>query len=306
MLVELPSNMGRLVNLHCLDVTYTWLEEMPLEMGKLRNLQNLSISFVGKDSGSNIRELGELRNLFGTFCISNLKNVDCTKDATKVNLKEKKNLSDLELEWGWHHETDNSENERNVLEQLRPHTNLESLSIHRYRVLSLSLYKFINVLPNSIGNLKHLRYLKLNGTKIKGLPDSVCSLYNLQTLLLRNYYNLKELPTNMGRLVNLRHLDIRETCLIGMPINMGKLKSLQNLSAFYVGKGKHSGTNIKELGKLPHLSRSLCISNLENVYLTKDVEEVNLKDKKGLLELKLEWGRVHENYDSKHERDVLE
>ena len=134
MLVELPSNMGRLVNLHCLDVTYTWLEEMPLEMGKLRNLQNLSISFVGKDSGSNIRELGELRNLSGTFCISNLKNVDCTKDATKVNFKEKKYLSDLELEWGWHHEIDNSENERNVLEQLRPHTNIESLSIQKIMV----------------------------------------------------------------------------------------------------------------------------------------------------------------------------
>ena len=109
MLVELPSNLGRLVNLHCLDVTYTWLEEMPLEMGKLRNLS-------------------------GTFCISNLKNVDCTKDATKVNFKEKKYLSDLELEWGWHHEIDNSENERNVLEQLRPHTNLESLSIQKIMV----------------------------------------------------------------------------------------------------------------------------------------------------------------------------
>nr|XP_023883984.1 putative disease resistance protein At3g14460 [Quercus suber]XP_023883985.1 putative disease resistance protein At3g14460 [Quercus suber]XP_023883986.1 putative disease resistance protein At3g14460 [Quercus suber]XP_023883987.1 putative disease resistance protein At3g14460 [Quercus suber]XP_023883988.1 putative disease resistance protein At3g14460 [Quercus suber] len=110
----------------------------------------------------------------------------------------------------------------------------------------------------------------------------------------------------MGRLVNLRHLDITGTPLKGMPIHMGKLRSLQNLSAFYVGKGEHSGSNIKELGELPHLSGSLHISNLENVCQTRDAKEVNLKDKKGLLELELEWGRGHENHDSERERDVLE
>nr|POE80216.1 putative disease resistance rpp13-like protein 1 [Quercus suber]POE80218.1 putative disease resistance rpp13-like protein 1 [Quercus suber] len=87
---------------------------------------------------------------------------------------------------------------------------------------------------------------------------------------------------------------------------MGKLRSLQNLSALCVGKEKHSGSSIKELGELPHLSGSLCISNLENVYQTRDAKEVNLKDKKGLSELKLKWGSGHENYDSEQERDVLE
>ena len=38
-------------------------------------------------------------------------------------------LSKLELEWKLNHETKDSVNERNVLEQLCPHTNLISLTI---------------------------------------------------------------------------------------------------------------------------------------------------------------------------------
>ena len=49
------------------------------------------------------------------------------------------------------------------------------------RVLSLSS---IGELHDSVGDLKHLRYLDIGDTEIKHLPDSLCSLYNLQTLIL--------------------------------------------------------------------------------------------------------------------------
>ena len=63
---------------------------MSLQMGKLRNQQNLRIFLVGKHSGSTIRELGKLKDLSGTLCISNLEKVHCSRDAMESNLKDKK------------------------------------------------------------------------------------------------------------------------------------------------------------------------------------------------------------------------
>ena len=177
------------------------------------------------------------------------------------------------------------------------------LRFKRLRVLSLSTYKNIRV-SDSIGNLKHLRYLNLSSTNIQHLPDSVCTLYNLQTLLLGECYFLVELPTNMGRLVNLRYLDIRGTCLKEMPLQMGKLRSLQNLSNFFVGE--HNGSSIRELRGLQHLSGTLSISNLQIVNCTRDAKEANLKDKKYLSELELEWGSERDPVSSENERDMLE
>lgn len=110
MLVELPINKAKLVNLRYLDVRNTQLKEKSLQMGKLRNLQNLRIFLVGKHSGSTIREFGKLEDLSGTLCISNLENVHCARDAMESSLKDKKYLSELELLWCEDLVTHNSEN----------------------------------------------------------------------------------------------------------------------------------------------------------------------------------------------------
>ena len=61
-------------------------------------------------------------------------------------------------------------------------------------MLSLSNYKSITAVPNSIGNLLYLWYLNLSHTEIETLPSEICELYNLQFLLISGCKRL----TNCG------------------------------------------------------------------------------------------------------------
>ncbi|TYH19133.1 hypothetical protein ES288_A05G328600v1 [Gossypium darwinii] len=173
------------------------------------------------------------------------------------------------------------------------------------RVLSLAGYKNINELLKDIGSLKYLRNLNLLKTLIKRLPNSVCTLYNLQALTLHECRNLAELPRDMGRLNNMLYLDIRETKLTRMPEGMGKLKDIRILTDFVLGD--ETGSSINELGKLKHLRGRLAISRLKNVVNARDAKDANLKDKVNLKELKLTWDEYDEiDGDSTHDREVLE
>nr|XP_027102993.1 putative disease resistance RPP13-like protein 1 [Coffea arabica] len=170
------------------------------------------------------------------------------------------------------------------------------------RFLSLSYYENIVKLPNSYSGFKQLRFLNLSSTKIKELPEWICSFYNLQTLLLSYCRELEELPENLGKLINLCCLDISGTPLKKMPPQIGRLINLQVLTAFVIGKD--SGSVIEELGKLPMLRGKLILSGLENVCSGRDASMANLKGKKHLDELTLEWnGAIN---DSQAVRDVLD
>ncbi|KAL4600752.1 hypothetical protein ACB092_11G221500 [Castanea dentata] len=169
----------------------------------------------------------------------------------------------------------------------------------------LSLYgACLKELPITVDNLIHLRYLNTCNTGIKDLPNSLCNLYNLQTLILSSY--ITKLPANTCKLINLRHLDNSKARMKEMPPQMGKMKNLRKLYVF--GVGKHDdGSNIKELGELQRLSGKLSLLNLENVQcINKDTTEVILKNKQDLSELELKWKYRHGAEDSEKERILLE
>ncbi|KAG2671099.1 hypothetical protein I3760_14G117900 [Carya illinoinensis] len=172
------------------------------------------------------------------------------------------------------------------------------------RVLSLSNYRRMYELPESIGKITQLRYLDISHCRGLGrLPDSLCKLYNLQTLKLSGCDRLKTLPRDMHKLVNLRHLDLTETPIIETPIHMGKLKCLQTLTKFVVSK--RTGCSIRELGKLANLRGALSILDLENVESFVDAQGACLSRKKNLKELELNWKAGSNTEISESQRGVL-
>ncbi|KAL5547543.1 hypothetical protein UlMin_002774 [Ulmus minor] len=131
-LARLPAKFSALVDLRHLNISGTGLTEMPPQMCNLRNLQTLTDFVLGENDGWRMEELGELQLLEGRLRISGLKNIVDVGDVSKVNLKNKK-LSELILLWGGESNDMDSKKEREILEALQPHTNLEMLRIDGYR-----------------------------------------------------------------------------------------------------------------------------------------------------------------------------
>ncbi|KDO46017.1 hypothetical protein CISIN_1g003899mg [Citrus sinensis] len=162
------------------------------------------------------------------------------------------------------------------------------MNLPRLRVFSLHGYSNIIELPNEIENLKHLRFLNLSRTSIQILPESINSLYNLNTILLEDCYQLKKLCNDMGNLKKLRHLKSSNVdSLEEMPKGFGKLTCLLTLGTFVVGKD--GGSGLRELKSLTHLQGTLQISKLENVKDVGDACEAQLNSKENLQALLLKW-----------------
>ncbi|KAI0496882.1 hypothetical protein KFK09_023208 [Dendrobium nobile] len=144
----LPSDLNNLRNLHYLELSSPGM----YEIGKLNSLQELDGIFVQNLAGYRIEELenmNELRKLVIYFP----ENVEDAKDACKAKLCDKRNLTDLSIEWG-SLELINHYHE-NVLDNLQPHSCLKKLKINSFKGARSAIWM------NNVHLISNLEYIRL-------------------------------------------------------------------------------------------------------------------------------------------------
>lgn len=151
----------------------------------------------------------------------------------------------------------------------------------------------IQEIPEEIGKLVHLRYLNLSCQWIRKLPETLCELYNLQTLDITSCEGLSELPQGIGKLINLRHLlNGVNSSLRYMSAGFGRLTHLRTLKIFPVCGGV-PGSKACKLDSLKNLNLfgDFKITGLGNVSHVGAVNGLQLLvSMKNLVDLTLVFG----------------
>ncbi|KAM3303246.1 putative disease resistance protein [Capsicum chacoense] len=230
-LEELPLQMEKLINLRHLDISNTSRLKMPLHLSKLKSLQVL----VGAKfllGGLRMADLGEAHNLYGSLSILELQNVVDRREALKAKIREKDHVEKLCLEWS-ESIADNSQTEREILNELHPHTNIKELQINGYRgtqfpnwladhlclkllvQLSLSNCKCCFSLP-ALGQLPSLKFL------------SIRRMHRI-TAVMEEFYGSLSSKKPFNSLEKLEFAEMPEWKQWHVPGN-GEFPTLQNLS----------------------------------------------------------------------------
>ncbi|KAK3122299.1 hypothetical protein QOZ80_8BG0667760 [Eleusine coracana subsp. coracana] len=161
------------------------------------------------------------------------------------------------------------------------HNDLNELKLKSLRTLCFQCSS--STIHSQLINTKHLRYLDISRSDIVKLPESICSLYNLQSLRLNFCRRLEYLPESMAKMNKLSHVYLLGTYnLKWMPPNLSLLHNLRTLTQFVVHT--RNGCGIEELKDMRQLGNMLQLFNLQKV---KTGSKVNLHDKQNLSKLYL-------------------
>uniref|UniRef100_A0A0E0KVE7 NB-ARC domain-containing protein n=1 Tax=Oryza punctata TaxID=4537 RepID=A0A0E0KVE7_ORYPU len=126
---DVPTSMNNLVNLRHL-IAHDKVHRAIAGVGNMASLQELNFK-VQNVGGFEIRQLQSMNKLV-TLGISHLENVKSKDEANGARLIDKEYLKKLSLSWNGGSVNLEPDRSKDVLEGLRPHHNLKTLSITRY------------------------------------------------------------------------------------------------------------------------------------------------------------------------------
>ena len=130
------------------------------------------------------------------------------------------------------------------------------------RVVDLRNMGICCLIPKSIENMPLLRYLSIRSDKLRVIPESICNLFNLETLDVRNFDSAKEgekstipcLPKGIWMLQKLRHLYMDGPTSLPRTGNKEALPNLQVLTGIAINEDSESlfakarFPNVRKLG----------------------------------------------------------
>ncbi|CAN6374291.1 unnamed protein product [Urochloa humidicola] len=158
------------------------------------------------------------------------------------------------------------------------------LSFSYLRTLHLSSAK-CNAILESLYQLKHLRYLCMEGCGISMLPGNIRKLKLLQHFSICRNGSLVKLPNSIVDLHQLRYLYLNSTRIVDIPRGFCILNNLRKLEGF-PARVDGDWCSLEELGPLSQLI-SLVITDLENVSSASFATKARVGEKMGLSSLQL-------------------
>ncbi|GAB4837582.1 hypothetical protein Ancab_039623 [Ancistrocladus abbreviatus] len=144
-------------------------------------------------------------------------------------------------------------------------------------------------LPETLGNLKHLRYLALTNTNIKTLPKSIGNLCNLLYLEYELKWNIEgktllTLPNVLWKMKQLRHLYLDERAVFPKKLKLHHVTT--NLQTLWIIKGTCSEEEMERMG--PSLSK-LGIMDIKGQRLLDALFRSPCMKSGNLKQLQLQW-----------------
>ena len=116
--------------------------------------------------------------------------------------------------------------------------------------------------PEIQGNMKHLKYLFLERTAIRGLPTSIGCLEALGFLLLNDCSNFERFPEFQNNMENLIHLSLANTAIKELPHSIRHLTRIKRLDLDNCKNLRSLPGHICQMKSLKKISVNGC-SNLE-------------------------------------------